>query len=150
MYDADFSQYDCVVLRDQLGTFIADVRDDLDFANCTDLGNLAVKMVQTDRHTVFPLVYRLIELALILPVATATVERAFSAMSLIKTDLRNNMNDEWMNHSMVCYIERDIFASTKDDKILERFQGMRSRKKQLSRANGKFGSYKSKFHVLCI
>ncbi|KAL5668512.1 hypothetical protein ACJX0J_020733, partial [Zea mays] len=26
----------------------------------------------TDRHTVFPLVYRLIELALILPVATAT------------------------------------------------------------------------------
>ncbi|KAL5684412.1 hypothetical protein ACJX0J_010797 [Zea mays] len=31
----------------------------------------------TDRHVVFPLVYRLIELALILPIATATIERAF-------------------------------------------------------------------------
>ena len=61
------------------------------------------------------------------PVATTTIERAFSAMSIIKTDLRNKINGEWMNHSMVCYIERDIFASIKDDKILKRFQGMRSR-----------------------
>uniref|UniRef100_A0A8I6Y8A0 TTF-type domain-containing protein n=1 Tax=Hordeum vulgare subsp. vulgare TaxID=112509 RepID=A0A8I6Y8A0_HORVV len=133
MYADDFSQYECIVLGDQLGTFIVDARDDPDFANCVDLGKLAVKMVQTKRHKTFPLVYRLIELALILPVATATVERAFSAMKIIKTDLRNKMNDDWMNHSMLCYIERDIFASIEDDKILEFFQSMRSRKKQLPR-----------------
>ena len=63
------------------------MRGDPDFLSCHDLGNLAVKMVQTDRHTAFPLVYRLIELALILPVATTSVERAFSAMNIIKTDL---------------------------------------------------------------
>jgi len=51
-------------------------------------------MVQSDRHKSFPLVYRLIELALILPVATATVERAFSAMNIIKTERRNKMNDD--------------------------------------------------------
>lgn len=66
---------------------------------------IAVKMVQTDRHIVFPLVYRLIELALILPVATASVERAFSAMSIIKTELRNKMGDGWLNYTMVCNIE---------------------------------------------
>jgi hypothetical protein len=44
-----------------------------------------MKMVETDRHPTFPLVYCLIELAFILPVATATVERAFSAMKIIKT-----------------------------------------------------------------
>ena len=128
MYADDFSQYECI------GTFIVDARDDPDFANCIDLGKLAVKMVQTERHKTFPLVYRLIELALILPVATATVERAFSAMKIIKTDLRNRMNDDWMNHSMLCYIERDIFASIKDDIILECFQSMRSRKKQIPHA----------------
>uniref|UniRef100_J3MWK3 HAT C-terminal dimerisation domain-containing protein n=1 Tax=Oryza brachyantha TaxID=4533 RepID=J3MWK3_ORYBR len=96
IYAADFSEYACILLRDQLDTFIYDVRADPEFSSCSDLGNLAVKMVQSDRHTVFPLVYRLIELALILPVATAIVERAFSAMSIIKTELRNKM---WMNHS---------------------------------------------------
>ena len=44
--------------------------------------------------TSYPLVYRLIELTLILPVATTTVERIFSAMSIVKTDLRNKMGDE--------------------------------------------------------
>ena len=67
MYADDFSQYECIVLGDQLGTFIVEARDDPDFTNCADLGKLAVKMVQTERHKTFPLVYRLIELVLILP-----------------------------------------------------------------------------------
>ena len=78
-----------------------------------------------------PLVYRLIELALILPVATATVERAFSAMKIIKADLSNKMGDEWLNHRMVCYIERDLFASINDDDILQHFQELKSRLKKL-------------------
>ena len=35
-----------------------------------------------------------IELTLILPVATVSVERIFSAMKIIKTDLRNKVSDE--------------------------------------------------------
>ena len=65
-------------------------------------------MVELNRHTMFPLVYRLIELALLLPVATASVERAFSAMKIIKTELRNKMSDGWLNDLMVVYIEREI------------------------------------------
>jgi hypothetical protein len=94
IYSADFSQYDLLILRDQLDIFIVDVRGNSDFTNCEDLGNLAIKMVQTERHLVFALVYRLIELALILPVATATIERAFSAMKNIKTDLKNKMEND--------------------------------------------------------
>lgn len=136
MYAADFSPYDCIVLKDQLETFIADVRADPHFLSCSDLGNLAMKMVQSDRHTVFPLVYQLNELALILPVATATVERAFSAMNIIKTELRNKMADEWLNHRVVCYIERDIFASIDNDKILTHFQELRTRKMKLPLPSG--------------
>ena len=104
-------------------------------------------MVQTDRHTHFPLVYRLIELALILPVATATVERAFSAMSIVKTELRNKMNDEWMNHHMVCCIECDVFASFDDIKIIQCYQEMRKRKGLLPRALRDNGIFFSKYHT---
>jgi hypothetical protein len=75
--------------------------------------------------------HRFVELALVFVIATATVKRAFSAMKIINTDPRNKMNDhwmnhsiffrDWMNHSMLCYIERDLFASIKDDKILDCF-----------------------------
>ena len=82
-------------------------------------------------HKDFGLVYRLIELALILPVATATVERAFSAMKIIKTELRTKMGNDWLNHRMVCYIERDIFASIKDEDILYHFQELKTRLRKL-------------------
>jgi hypothetical protein len=47
------------------------------------------------------------------------------------------MGDDWMNHSMVCYIERDIFVSIEESKIIERFQGYRSRKGLLPRPRSK-------------
>lgn len=134
IYDADFSHYERSGLRTQLGNFIADVRADPYFRNCVDLGILAMKMVETNRHTTFALVYRLIELALILLVATATVERAFSgisAMKIIKTDTRNKMGDEWLNYRMTCYIKRDVFASITNDDILQYFQELKSRLKKL-------------------
>ncbi|XP_004963399.1 uncharacterized protein LOC101754058 [Setaria italica] len=74
IYKDDFCDYDCIKLVGDLRIFIDEVRNDDNFDTCTDLGNLAEKMVQTGRDTTFPLVYHLIELALILPVAIATVE----------------------------------------------------------------------------
>ena len=58
------------------------------FANCTDIESLATKMVATEKHLVFSLAYKLIELASLVPVSTATVERLFSAMKIIKSKLR--------------------------------------------------------------
>nr|XP_027090302.1 uncharacterized protein LOC113711337 [Coffea arabica] len=70
-------------------------------------------------------------LALVLPVATASVERVFSAMNIVKTDLRNKMGDEWMNDCLVVYIEKDIFATIENEQILQRFQRMKTRRMQL-------------------
>jgi hypothetical protein len=75
IYGADFSDYERTCLMDQLLLFIDEVTNDDGFRYCNDLGHLATKMVKTDRHICFSLVYCLVELALILPVATATVER---------------------------------------------------------------------------
>lgn len=88
--------------------------------NCK-LGNMdKLLMFELERHIMFPpfrkkimfpTVYRLIELAMLLPVETARVERAFSAMKIIKIELYNKMSDGWLNDLMVCYTERGIFKS---------------------------------------
>ncbi|KAK9741000.1 hypothetical protein RND81_03G075100 [Saponaria officinalis] len=64
-------------------------------------------------------------------VATATVERAFSAINFIENDLRNKMGDDFLNDCMVTYIEKDVFASLSNDGIMRRFQNMKSRRQQL-------------------
>jgi hypothetical protein len=84
-------------------------------------------MVELKRHIVFPLVYHLIELALVLPVVTALVERAFSAMKIIKTKLRNKMSDGWLNDLMVVYIEREIFKGIDLESIKKAFQKKKDR-----------------------
>jgi hypothetical protein len=79
IYDADFSNHDRGIIRDQLENYIIHVRRHVAFASCTDIASLATKMIETEKHLTFPLVYKLIELALLVPVSTATVERSFSA-----------------------------------------------------------------------
>jgi hypothetical protein len=89
------------------------VRRDPKFANCHDIGNLTIKN---------KFVYRLVELALILPVATATVKMIFLAMKIIRTELRNKI---------ICYIEREIFFSIEDDDILYHWQDLKNRLQDL-------------------
>jgi hypothetical protein len=92
------------------------------------MDNLAKILVIKRVYICFSLVYRLVDLALILTVATATVERAFSTMNIIKTERKNKMGDEWMNNIMLCYIERDMFVDIQDEKILKYFQDLRTQR----------------------
>jgi len=133
IYDQDFSTIDRSNIRDQLETFILHMRRVDLFKDCQDFSSLAMKMVEHERHIAFPLVYRLIELALLLPVATASVERAFSAMNIIKTDLRNRMADEWLNDLLLCYIEKEIFRSIDAKEIKNTFQATKNRRIDLPR-----------------
>jgi hypothetical protein len=84
--------YDRKTIKDQLHTFIIHVRRFEEFKTCYDLASLSKTMVQLESiHIVFPLVYHIIELALLLRVVTTIVESAFSAMKLIKTELCSNI-----------------------------------------------------------
>ena len=134
LYPEDFSYTDRILIDQQLRSFLSDIRRDKRFSDVQELGSLAKKMKETMKDRVFPLVYRQIELALLLPVATASVERVFSAMKTVKTELRNKIGDEWLNDSLVVYIEREIFETIDNEPILNRFQNMDNRKNQLSRS----------------
>ena len=61
-------------------------------------------MVAHKKEKVFPLVYLLLTLVLILSNATATFEISFSVMNIIKPRLRNRMRDQWTNDNLVVYI----------------------------------------------
>jgi hypothetical protein len=134
IYYDDFSFDDRKTIKDQLQTFIIHVRRLEEFKVCYDLASLSKTIYRLERHIIFPLVYRLIELALILPVATATVERAFSNIKIIKTELRNKMTDGWLNDLMVCYIEREIFKGLDLQQIKKAFQKKKDMQMQFSRS----------------
>ncbi|KAM3193532.1 hypothetical protein ACQJBY_070269 [Aegilops geniculata] len=131
IYVEDFTQSERLLLRYELPTFLTNIRRSEEFNGCSYISTLARLMVQTMKYRTFQLVYRLIELTLILPVATSSVERIFSAMKVIKTDLRNKISDDWLNDLMVCYCEKRIFKSIPDDQIMIRFQKKKNRKGHL-------------------
>ncbi|KAL7240693.1 hypothetical protein ACSBR2_006360 [Camellia fascicularis] len=94
------------------------MRSSNEFFELKGIGDLTRKLVETKKDIVYPLVYLLVKLTLILPVATATVERAFSAMKFIKNRLRNRMGDQWLNDCLVTYIEKDVFDSVNNELIM--------------------------------
>jgi hypothetical protein len=73
-------------------------------------------------------VYLLLKLVLLLPVATANVERAFSAMSFVKSKLRNKMGDSLLDDCLVTYIERDTFSKVDEEDVIETFMAMTRRR----------------------
>ncbi|KAK1378831.1 TTF-type domain-containing protein [Heracleum sosnowskyi] len=127
-YPLEFNEISLMALDDQLDNYILNMRSDNDFSDLKGVAELAQKMVLKQKDLGFPLVYMLVKLALILPVATATVERAFSDMNLIKSVLRNAMGDTWLNDCLVTYIERDVFETISNEEIMQRFQNMKKRR----------------------
>jgi asparagine synthetase A len=85
-------------------------------------------MVETNKHQCYPLVYRLVKLVLVLPVATDIVERIFSAIKLVKTYLRNRIDDEYMSNSLICYVEKQEMEKVTNDIVVRRFKAMAKHK----------------------
>jgi ribosome-associated toxin RatA of RatAB toxin-antitoxin module len=81
---------------------------------------------------------------LLLPVSTASVERTFSTMNIIKRKLRNKIEDDWMNDLMVCYTEKWIFKSLDDETITLMISAYQKKK------NGIASAHKNKINSLVV
>ncbi|XP_028108768.1 uncharacterized protein LOC114307572 [Camellia sinensis] len=130
-YPYDFSTVDLMALDNQLQHFIVDVHSSNGFSELKGIGDLIRKLVETKKDIICPLIYFLVKLALILPVATAIVEKAFSTIKFMKNRLRNRLEDQWLNDYLVTYIEKDVFDSVDNELIMHRFQNMKSHRDQL-------------------
>ena len=75
-------------------------------------------MVEMKKDVLYPLFYMLVTSTLILQVATATVERKFSIMNIIKNWLHNWIGDQWINDYLVTYIDKDMFKTIECEEIM--------------------------------
>ncbi|KDO62887.1 hypothetical protein CISIN_1g0442171mg, partial [Citrus sinensis] len=127
-YPEDFTKIELQALRRQLECFEIDIHSLQEFQNITSLSELCRRLVETRKSHIYFLLDRLIRLALTLLVSTATTERAFSAMKLIKTTHRNKIENEFLSDCMVIYIEREIADNSDSDAIVDEFSFLKNRR----------------------
>ncbi|XP_049399788.1 uncharacterized protein LOC125863849 [Solanum stenotomum] len=97
-YPSEFGDKELRKLNFQLDDFIVYAQKcDSKFLNLKGIKDLAKVMIETKLDQTWSLVYLLVKLTLIIPVATASVERAYSSMKYIKNDLRNRMDEDLLN-----------------------------------------------------
>jgi len=128
IYPNDFSNNNLVQLELQLDNYIDDLKRTECFQGLDNIVDLSVKLVDTNRHKVYDMVYSLLKLVLLLPVATASVERVFSALVIVKTKSRNKLGDIVLDDCLQTFIERDIFFQVDEDDIIETFMSLRKRR----------------------
>ena len=75
-------------------------------------------MVEMKNDVLYPLFYMLVASTLILQVVTATVERKFSIMNIIKNWLHNWIGNQWINDYLVTYIDKDMFKTIECEEIM--------------------------------
>ncbi|XP_076892700.1 uncharacterized protein LOC143544487 [Bidens hawaiensis] len=126
LYPNEFSSADLCHLNDQLNNYINDVRKDERFNGLKDVKELSKKLVEVKKHEAYNLVYLLIKLVLILPVAAASVERAFSGLGFVKKELKNKFSDELLNDRSVTFIESEVLCKIHNDDIINSFESMKT------------------------
>ena len=130
-YPGDFTAQEMHYLRSQLEHYKCDVLCHESFQNISTISELCQRLVETNKSQNYNLIDRLIRLILTLPVSTATTERSFSAMKLIKTAIRNKIEEDFLADSMIVYIERELAENIDSDSIIDEFYSLKNRRAQL-------------------
>ncbi|XP_074327191.1 uncharacterized protein LOC141665110 [Apium graveolens] len=130
-YPQDFTGNDVDGLRNELEHYELDVVGSAEFNNISTIFELCHILVKTRKSKSFVMIDRLIRLILILPVSTASTERAFSAMKILKTDLRSKMDDAFLGNIMVIYIEREYAKKVDIEAMIDEFDEMGDRRVKL-------------------
>ncbi|XP_045807663.1 zinc finger MYM-type protein 1-like [Trifolium pratense] len=127
-YPSDFSIQERIQLEYELQHYEFEVLKDVNFQNLSTIGDFCQKLVETSKSNSYPLIDRVLRLVLTLPVSTATTERAFSAMKIIKTRLRSKMGDDFLKSYMIVYIEDEIAEKFTSDMIVDEFDNVKPRR----------------------
>nr|XP_023904791.1 uncharacterized protein LOC112016457 [Quercus suber] len=98
-YPQDFTENEQELLESQLQHYELDVIKHLDFQNMSTISELF---------------------------SMATTKRAFSAMKLLKTRLRNRMEGELLTDNMIVYIKKEIAGNFIVEMIIDEFYSMKN------------------------
>ena len=95
-YPQDLTDYDKQVLEKELYHFEHNVVHDPEFKKLKSLSKLCQWLVRIGNSEHYKLVYKMVRLVLTLPVSTTTTTERFSAMKIVKTDIRNKMKNDFL------------------------------------------------------
>jgi hypothetical protein len=129
-YSLYFSYQEKMTLKFQSKHFQVDMLNHPKLQRLSSIAELCRGLAETEKSDTYYLIDRLIRLVLTLPMSTATTEQAFSAMKIVKTRLRNKMEDKFLADNLLVYIEREISESFNSDLILVDFVSLKSRRMQ--------------------
>ena len=124
-YPKDFTNKKMTLLKAEVDHYEHNVVRHPDFKKLSSISELCQWLVKTQKSLFYPYIYRLITLVLTLPVSTATTERAFSTMTIIKNRLRKKMEDDFLMNSMILYIEKEIAAKFGAESIVDDFRDLK-------------------------
>ncbi|GAV82577.1 LOW QUALITY PROTEIN: Dimer_Tnp_hAT domain-containing protein, partial [Cephalotus follicularis] len=127
-YLEDFTEQEQIRLPFELQHYAVDIFQHPNFGSIFTLSELCQRLVKTEKTVIYPLVDRLIRLVFTLPVSTATTERTFSAMNIIKNKIRSKMEDNYLRSSLVLYIEREITEKITTNTIIDDFCTIKERR----------------------
>jgi hypothetical protein len=129
MFLSDFQKQERSALENELRVFKETVRSHPDFVLGVKLVGLFLAMlISSGLSEIFPYYCRLLRLVLTLPITTASTERSFSAMKIVKTRLRTSMGDQWMVDLLQLYIEKDLTRGISVEHVIDAFKAMKSRR----------------------
>lgn len=89
------------------------------------------ELLSSCNSDVYPNIYKLIQVALTIPISSAICERSFSSMRRIKNWLRTSMEQSRFTNLSNIYIERDLSNNINNESIIDRF-AKKSRRIDLS------------------
>lgn len=85
LYLNDYVDVSKVVLRRQLQNYVRNAWCDPKFRKLKEISNFCAKLVEKNKCNTIDTVYKLLKLALVLPIATASVKHVLSTMKFVKS-----------------------------------------------------------------
>ncbi|XP_059664257.1 uncharacterized protein LOC132310032 [Cornus florida] len=129
-YPQDFMGQERIILTFQLQHYKVEVLAHSHLKNMSTIFELCRGLVIIEKSKIYFLIDMLIRLVWTLPVSTATTERVFSTMKLVKTQLRNRMEDEFLADYLSISIEKEIAQTFSTDSIIDDFSFLKDRRTQ--------------------
>ncbi|XP_022162912.1 52 kDa repressor of the inhibitor of the protein kinase-like [Metopolophium dirhodum] len=86
-------------------------------------------MIENDMISSYPNLSTLYKIYYTLPISSATAERSFSRLKLIKTYLRSTIAEDRLSNLAVLSIERNVAEDMDYNNVIETFAKMKKRRK---------------------
>jgi hypothetical protein len=95
------------------------------------IGDVLQFIETSDMSSVFPNLRQLYKIYTIMPVSSASAERSFSRLKLIKSYTRSKMGESRLSDLALLSIERNISENLDFNNVIQTFANMKSRRKKL-------------------